>query len=670
MRKYKYNINNLDCANCAIEVEKELNKHFTNAKVNFNTSIITFESEKEYKLKEINKIVKNVEPEASVTEEKINVKKEYHLWILIFAILICLIGYYLINDKYKIIFYIISYTLLLYKTFIKAIKILVKNKRVDENALITISCIGALCLGEVMEGMMVVVLYTIGKILEEKAINNSRRSISNLIDLKEPYANKKEGIKEIKVSVEDLKIGDIVIIKKGEKIPVDGIVIEGKSKIDTSNITGESLYKNIDINDQILSGCINMDNVIKMKVTKTYSDSTVAQILSILEEATDKKSKLETNVSKFSQIYTPTIILSAVLLIVILPLFNISLNESIYRSLTFLVISCPCAIAISVPLSYFTGIGIASKNGILIKGSNYLDNLVHSNNIIFDKTGTLTTGEFGVSDIKIIDKNYTKQQIINILVNGEKYSNHPIARSFMNLKKTEDLKINNFREIEGKGIEFNIDNKKITVGNKKICSCEYDAILHLNIDGKHVASITINDGLKANAKKVIEDLQNKNINVHLLTGDKKDVAFAIGKKLGIDDIRYEMLPTDKYKIYEEIDNNSLSIFVGDGVNDAPVLKRADIGISMGNVGSEVAIEASDIVIMNDDLSKIPLAIDISKYTKKIIKQNLLFAFSTKIIILLLSIFGLATMYLAVFADTGVTLITIINTLRIKNKFAK
>lgn len=670
MRKYKYNINNLDCANCAIEVEKELNKHFTNAKVNFNTSIITFESEKEYKLKEINKIVKNVEPEASVTEEKINVKKEYHLWTLIFAILICLIGYYLINDKYKIIFYIISYTLLLYKTFIKAIKILVKNKRVDENALITISCIGALCLGEVMEGMMVVVLYTIGKILEEKAINNSRRSISNLIDLKEPYANKKEGIKEIKVSVEDLKIGDIVIIKKGEKIPVDGIVIEGKSKIDTSNITGESLYKNIDINDQILSGCINMDNVIKMKVTKTYSDSTVAQILSILEEATDKKSKLETNVSKFSQIYTPTIILSAVLLIVILPLFNISLNESIYRSLTFLVISCPCAIAISVPLSYFTGIGIASKNGILIKGSNYLDNLVHSNNIIFDKTGTLTTGEFGVSDIKIIDKNYTKQQIINILVNGEKYSNHPIARSFMNLKKTEDLKINNFREIEGKGIEFNIDNKKITVGNKKICSCEYDAILHLNIDGKHVASITINDGLKANAKKVIEDLQNKNINVHLLTGDKKDVAFAIGKKLGIDDIRYEMLPTDKYKIYEEIDNNSLSIFVGDGVNDAPVLKRADIGISMGNVGSEVAIEASDIVIMNDDLSKIPLAIDISKYTKKIIKQNLLFAFSTKIIILLLSIFGLATMYLAVFADTGVTLITIINTLRIKNKFAK
>lgn len=670
MKKYKFNINNLDCANCALAVEKELNKHFSNAKVNFNTSIITFESEKECSLKEINKIVKNVEPEASVTEEKTERKKEYHLWVLIFAVAICLIGHFLIKDNHKIIFYIISYILLLYKIFMNAIKILIRNKRVDENALITISCVGALCLGEVMDGMMVVVLYTIGKILEEKAVNNSRKSISNLINLKEPYANKKDGKETIKVSVDDLKIGDIVVIKKGEKVPVDGIVIEGKSKLDTSAITGESVYRSIEENDEILSGCINMGNIIEMKVTKVYSDSTVAQILTILEEATDKKSKVETNVSKFSKIYTPTIILLAILMILILPLFKVSLNESIYRSLTFLVISCPCAIAISVPLSYFTGIGIASKNGILIKGSNYLDNLSNANNIIFDKTGTLTTGEFGVSKIEIIDKNYTKQEIIDILVNGEKYSNHPIAKSFMNLKKTKDLKITNYKEIEGKGISFNISDKKVTIGNKNLCNCPYDAILHLNIDNKHVASITINDGIKDNAKEVIKKLKKDNIKVHLLTGDKKDVALSIGKKLGIDDIKYEMLPTDKYKMYEEIDQNALSIFVGDGVNDAPVLKRADIGISMGNVGSEVAIEASDIVIMNDDLNKIPQAINISKYTKKIIKQNLIFAFLTKIIILLLSVFGLATMYLAVFADTGVTLITIINTLRIKNKFEK
>ena len=668
MKKYKYNINNLDCPTCALQVEKELNKYFTNAKVNFNTSKITFESDKECTLKEINKIVTKVEPDANVSLEK-NEKKEYHLSILIIAAIICLTGYFLkINYKYKMIFYIISYILLLYKTFIKAIKIIIKNKRIDENALITISCIGALALGEVLEGMMVVVLYIIGKILEEKAVNNSRNQVADLINLKEPYANIKD--KQEKVSVEDLKVGDIVIIKKGEKVPVDGIVISGKGKLDTSRITGESIYREINEGDEILSGCINMGNIIEMKVLKPYENSTVAQILSILEEATDKKSKVETNVSKFSKIYTPVIIILAILIIIILPIFNISLNESIYRALTFLVISCPCAIAISVPLSYFTGIGIASKNGILIKGSNYLDNLSNANNIIFDKTGTLTTGEFGVSNIEIIDKNYTKEDIINILVSGEKYSNHPIAKSFMNLNQTKKLKVKNYKEIDGKGISFEIENQKIMIGNKNICNCIYDSLLHLSINGKHIASITINDGIKNNAKEVIEKLKEYNIKTHMLTGDKKDVALDIGNKLKIDDIKYELLPTDKYKIYEEIDKNALTIFVGDGVNDAPVLKRADIGISMGNIGSEVAIEASDIVIMNDDLNKIPLGIDISKYTKKIIKQNLLFAILTKIIILLLGVLGIATMYLAVFADTGVTLITILNTLRIRKKYQK
>ena len=671
MKKYKYNINNLDCANCALQVEKELNKHFVNAKVNFNTSKITFESDKECTLKEINKIVTAVEPDASVSLEKNENKKEYHLSILVIAVIICLIGYFLkIDYKYKLIFYIISYILLLYRTFIKAIKIIVRNKRIDENALITISCIGALALGEVLEGMMVVVLYIIGKILEEKAINNSRNQVADLINLKEPYANRKEKGKQEKVSVEDLNIGDIVVIKKGEKVPVDGIVISGNGKLDTSRITGESIYREINEGDEILSGCINMGNIIEMKVLKPYESSTVAQILSILEEATDKKSKVETNVSKFSKVYTPTIIVLAILIIIILPLFNVSLNDSIYRALTFLVISCPCAIAISVPLSYFTGIGIASKNGILIKGSNYLDNLSNADNIIFDKTGTLTTGEFGVSNIEIIDKNYTKEDVINILVNGEKYSNHPIAKSFMNLKQTKELKVTNYKEIEGKGISFEVGKQKIMIGNKGLCNCIYDSLLHLSIDGKHIASITINDGIKDNAREVIEKLKNYNIKTHMLTGDKKEVALEIGKKLKIDDIKYELLPTDKYRIYEEIDKDALTIFVGDGVNDAPVLKRADIGISMGSVGSEVAIEASDIVIMNDDLNKIPLGIDISKYTKKIIKQNLLFAFLTKIIILLLGVFGLATMYLAVFADTGVTLITIINTLRIRKKYQK
>lgn len=670
MNKYKYNINNLDCATCALAVEKELNKHFKNAHVNFNTSKITFENETEVSLKELNKIVTSVEPDATITLEKQN-KKKYHILPLILGIIICLIGYTLkIDYKYKLIFYIISYALLLYKTTLTALKIIIKNKRVDENFLITISCIGALALNEVLEGAMVISLYLIGKILEEKAINNSRKEVENLINLKEPYANKKINKTIKKVSVEELKVGDIIIVKKGEGIPVDGIILEGTTKLDTSKITGESIYKKVCINDEVLSGCINIENIITIKVTKTYSNSTVAQILTILEEATDKKSKVETSVSKFSKIYTPTIMICALLMIVILPLFNIPLKESIYRSLTFLVISCPCAIAISVPLSYFTGIGISSKNGILIKGSNYLDNLSNANNIIFDKTGTLTNGEFGISNIEIIDNKYTKEEIINILVNGEKYSNHPIAKSIMKLNKTKDLKIKNYKEIEGKGITFETENKKILIGNKLLCDCTFNSALHLSIDNKHVASITINDGIKPNAKEVIKELKSYNIKTYMLTGDKKEVALEIGNKLGIDDIKYELLPQDKYHIYEQIDENKLSIFVGDGVNDAPVLKRADIGISMGSVGSEVAIEASDVVIMNDDLNKIPLGIQISKYTKKIIKQNLIFALSTKLIILLLSIFGLATMLLAVFADTGVTLITILNTLRIRNKYKK
>lgn len=661
MKKYKYNINNLDCPNCARKIEDELKKHYSKASVNFSMSQVIIECEKECKIKEINKIIKSVEPDASIDDNK--EKKEYHIADLIIGIVICLLGYYLkIDYKYKVLLYIISYILLLNKTFIKALKILIKSKRIDENLLIVISCIGALCLGEVLEGMMVISLYLIGKILEEKAVNNSRKSISDLINLKESYANKKINNEIKKVSVEDLNIGDIIVIKKGEKVPVDGVIIKGETKLDDSALTGENAFKNVKINDNILSGSINLENVIEMKVLKNYTNSTVNQILSILEDATDKKSKVETTVNKFSKIYTPLIIISAILIIIVLPIFNVSLSQSIYRALTFLVISCPCAIAISVPLSYFTGLGVASRNGILIKGSNYLDNVSNAKNIIFDKTGTLTRGEYSIENIEIVDKLYNKEEIINILVNGEKYSNHPIASAVSKLNKTENLEINNYKEIDGKGIYFEVSDKKINIGNKKICNCNNIADVHINIDNKHVASIKINDGLKENARDVIKKI---GLNTYMFTGDKEKFASEIGKKLGIYNIESEMLPVDKYKKCQKIQENGLTIFVGDGINDAPVLNVSDIGISMGNIGSEIAIEASDIVIMNDDLNKIVQVIEISKYTKKIIKQNLIFALFTKFLILLLSIFGFATMYLAVFADTGVTLITILNTLRIK-----
>ena len=679
MKKYKYNINNLDCANCAREIEEMLNDNgkFNNAVVNFSTCKISYESDKDYTLEELNTLIKTVEPDAYITlNEEINDDrniKEYHLSILIIALVIGLLGYFLPLPKIvKIILYLISYTLLLYKTSINAIKLLKKGSGINENALITISCIGALLIGEVLEGMMVITLYTIGKILEEKAINNSRKSIKDLLDIKEPFAYLLEDNKTIKIPVEEVKINDVLVVKKGEKIPVDGVIIKGSSSLDTSALTGESTLEDVKINDNVLSGSINMGDVLEMKATNTFSNSTVAKILDLLESATDKKTKTETSVAKFSKIYTPIIIGLAILITIILPLvFKVPFKISLYRALTFLVISCPCAIAISVPLSYFTGIGVASKKGVLVKGSNYLDNLSNTTSIIFDKTGTLTNGTFNVENIEVLDDKYSKEEIIDILTKGESLSNHPIAKSILKLKKgkIDNRDIKNFKEIEGNGISFTLDKKNILIGNSKLCDCDIDTDLHLNIDGKHMASVVINDGIKENAKETIRELKNNNIKTYMFTGDKKAVALNIGKKLGIDEIKYEMLPQDKFKSFEDVASSSgITIFVGDGINDAPVLKRADIGISMGGVGSDSAIEASDIVLMSDELSKIPLAINISKYTKKIIKENLIFAMSVKIIILLLSVFGFANMWLAVFADTGVTLLTILNTLRIMSKF--
>lgn len=675
MKKFKYNINNLDCANCARKIEETLsnNKELNNVNVNFNTMKLSYECERDIAVKEINDIIKKIEPDTFISEEEVKKKKEFYLSVLIIAVIIGMVGYFCKLPNYlKIFFYIVSYGLLLYRTTINAIKLLFKSFTINENALITISCIGALVIGEVLEGMMVIVLYTIGKILEEKAINNSRKSIKNLMDIKEPYANKLTKGNEEKVLVEDIKVGDILIVKKGEKIPVDSIIVKGESFLDTSVLTGESELVSVKENDIVLSGSINNFNVLQVKATEVFENSTVSKILELLEEATDKKTKTETIISKISKVYTPLIILFSILIIILMPMLtNISVNDAVYRALTFLVIACPCAIAISVPLSYFTGIGVSSKKGILIKGSNYLDNLSNVKNIIFDKTGTLTNGTFNVVDIEVINKNYSKEEVINILVKGESFSNHPIAKSIMKLNKNEisNNDVKDFKEIDGKGIKFTLDNKNIAIGNKSLCNCDIDTVLHLNIDGEHIASINISDGIKENAFEVICSLKDKGIKTYMFTGDKKNISLSIGNKLGIDEIRYEMLPTDKYKNFEDISNGKdLTVFVGDGINDAPVLKRADIGISMGGVGSDSAIEASDVVLMTDDLSKIPLAINVSKYTKKIIKQNLIFAMGVKITILLCSVLGFANMWLAVFADTGVTLLTIINTLRIIKKF--
>ena len=677
MKKYKYNINNLDCANCAREVLESLNenKDFKNVIVNFNTKKLIYESDKEFTLPELNKLVKEVEPDAFITDEEVNIKKEYHFSILVVGVIIGLIGYFVKMPIYlKWILYVISYSMLLYRCIINSLKLLIKSKTINENLLITVSCLGALALKNVLEGIMVITLYTIGKILEEKAINNSRNSIKDLMDLTDKTVNIKVG-KEVKnILVEDVKVGDILLVKKGEKIGVDGIIKSGTSSIDSSMLTGESEPVFIKEGDKVLSGSINLGDVILVRATSTFEDSTVSKILEMLESATDKKTKTETIVSKGSKIYTPVVLVLSILVMIVLPLFGVNLSSSIYRGLTFLVISCPCAIAISVPLSYFTGIGVCSKNGILVKGSNYLDSLSSAKNIIFDKTGTLTNGTFKVTSIDIKDEEktneYNKDDIMEILLMGESLSDHPIAKSIMSTsgKFVDNSRVENYKEISGKGITFVFDGKQVNIGNNKIDECTETASIHMHINGKHVASIFINDGIKENTSSVIKSLQKNDIKTYMFTGDKKDVALEIGGMLGIDEIKYEMLPTDKFKAYESVEKSGLTIFVGDGINDAPVLKRSSVGISMGSVGSDQAIEASDIVILNDDLEKIPLGISISKYTKHIIKENLIFAIGVKAVILVLSVLGLASMWLAVFADTGVTLLTILNTLRIIKKF--
>lgn len=677
MKKYKYNINNLDCANCAREVLESLNenKDFKNVIVNFNTKKLIYESDKEFTLPELNKLVKEVEPDAFITDEEVNIKKEYHFSILVVGVIIGLIGYFVKMPIYlKWILYVISYSMLLYRCIINSLKLLIKSKTINENLLITVSCLGALALKNVLEGIMVITLYTIGKILEEKAINNSRNSIKDLMDLTDKTVNIKVG-KEVKnILVEDVKVGDILLVKKGEKIGVDGIIKSGTSSIDSSMLTGESEPVFIKEGEKVLSGSINLGDVILVRATSTFEDSTVSKILEMLESATDKKTKTETIVSKGSKIYTPVVLVLSILVMIVLPLFGVNLSSSIYRGLTFLVISCPCAIAISVPLSYFTGIGVCSKNGILVKGSNYLDSLSSAKNIIFDKTGTLTNGTFKVTSIDIKDEEktdeYNKDDIMEILLMGESLSDHPIAKSIMSTsgKFVDNSRVENYKEISGKGITFVLDGKQVSIGNNKIDECTETASIHMHINGKHVASIFINDGIKENTSSVIKNLQKNDIKTYMFTGDKKDVALEIGGMLGIDEIKYEMLPTDKFKAYESVEKSGLTIFVGDGINDAPVLKRSSVGISMGSVGSDQAIEASDIVILNDDLEKIPLGISISKYTKHIIKENLIFAIGVKAVILVLSVLGLASMWLAVFADTGVTLLTILNTLRIIKKF--
>lgn len=679
LKKYKYRLNNLDCANCANKIEERLKKenNLSDVVVNFSSLTLSFMSNDDIKIEDISNIVTKIEPEVVVTkidEEVKETKKNYNLIRLIFGIIIALLGLYVNfnNEIINKILIIASYVILLYRTFKVAVKMLIKSHTINENALITISSIGAYFVDKQMEGLMVIILYEIGKILEEKAVNNSRNSIKDLMNIKQDFANKVVGDKTKVINVEDVKINDILIIKKGEKIPVDGIVIEGETKLNLFSLTGESDLVNKKENDEVLSGSINEGKVIKIKATKLFNDSTVSKILSLIEDATDKKSKTETFVAKMAKYYTPIVLIISVITFICFILFtDLTTYESIYRALVFLVISCPCAIAISVPLSYFTGIGVSSKNGILVKGSNYLDLLSRVNKIVFDKTGTLTSGAFKVTSFNLLDSSYSEDYILKLYALGENLSNHPIAKSIMNYVNIDvNEKVKNHKEIEGLGVSYTYDDKKIKIGNNKMFDIKDDGSLniYLSIDNKIVSSLTINDGIKEGVENTLNELSKKSIETYMFTGDSKENALSISEKLNIDKVYYELLPTEKYEKLEELLNDKdVVAFIGDGINDAPSLKRADIGISMGSIGSSSAIEASDIVIMDDDISKINKAISISNKVKRIIKENLVFSIGVKILILVLSAIGIANMWQAVFADVGVTIISILNTLRIMKK---
>lgn len=675
--KYKYNIKNLDCANCAKKIEETLNKdkNIKSASVNFAKQTVTVETNISDPFNYVKDIVEKIEPDAILSKEEIKETKNKDIYRILLGAFLGILGIIIKAPKYlSMILILLAYIILLYRTLTTAIKQL-RNKTINENFLVTISTIGAYLLGETHEGLMVIFLYEIGKMLESKAVNKSRNSVAELMNIKEETSNLKDNNKIKVVPTTEIKVGDIIVVKEGERVPLDGIVVKGETMLDTSALTGESLPVSVSTGDNVLSGSINKGGILEIKVSSIYKDSTVNKILELVENATERKTKVETIVSKYSSKYTIGVIIIAILTALFLPLFtNMTYTDSIYKGLTILVISCPCAIAISIPLSYFSGIGAASKEGILIKGSNYLDSIKDIKEIVFDKTGTITTGEFYISKINIHDKKYTEDQIMEIFAGGESLSNHPIAKSVLKnyTKEINHEDIKDYKEVSGKGIEFTYKKDKVRIGNAKFCKVkEENSNIYLMINNSIVADLEIKDEIKKDAIKTIQKLKNMNINIHMFTGDTKEKATEIAQQVGIDNINYSMLPSDKYTYLEEIikkkTEKSIVSFVGDGINDAPVLKLSDLGISMGSLGTDSAIEASDVVIMNDNLEKIVTAINISKKTNKIIKENLIFALGVKLLVLVLTLIGLSTMLEAVFADVGVTVLCILNTLRLLKK---
>lgn len=688
----RYKIKNLSCASCAAKIEDGVAKleEVKSVSVNFANSSIQLETDDlekvKKKIKDIEAGVEIIDEETEDEEEKFDIKKELFKIFSIISILVVSIIYkeYLHNTPYHSAEYFVFVIIYLFSGWgvLKAAGMnIVKGQVFNEQFLMSVATLGAFAIHEMPEAVAVMVFYNVGEFFQDLALSRSRRSIKSLLEIRPDYANLLSKGKIKKISPEDVLIGNEILIKPGEKIPLDGDVIEGDSMLDTSALTGESVPRAVKEGEPVMAGMINKSGTLTVKVTKLFGESSIAKILDLVENATAKKAKTEKFITKFARYYTPVVVFGALLVAVLPPLLvqGELFSDWIYRALVMLVVSCPCALVISIPLGYFGGIGGASRKGILVKGSNFLDALTEVKNVVFDKTGTLTKGEFKVS--KIVPHNeFTKDEILKFAAYAESNSNHPIAQSILEAYENniEQTKIGNVTEIAGHGIEAEVNGKVVIAGNDRLlhsknikhdkCNVE-GTVVHIAIDSKYAGYIVISDAVKEDAALAIEDLKKLGVKkIIMLTGDNSYAAQIIAEKLNIDEVYAELLPEDKVKYIEKFlsdsDKNEKVAFVGDGINDAPVLARADVGIAMGALGSDAAVETADVVLMNDTPSSVATSIRIAKKTRRIVWQNILFALGVKLMFIILAALGVATMWEAVFGDMGVALIAILNAMRV------
>lgn len=712
----QYILKGLGCAGCAAKIERKVNslEEVEQAVLNFSTSTLIIDLKEENKInhveKKVKEIVNSIEPHVVVEEKNVqkSVDKEISsdhnhghkhshshthahgqegldknnvLMVVAGTIIFIIVSIFKFSNYVELIMYIGSYILIGGDVALRALRNIFKGEIFDENFLMFIATVGAFSIGDFPEAVFVMLFYKVGEAFQDRAVNKSRKSIADLMNIRPEIARIKVENEYKEVSPEEVKIEDVILVKPGEKVPLDGVVLEGESMVNTSNLTGESLPRSVSVGDEILSGFINMNGVLTIKVTKRFSESAVSKILNLVENAGAKKAQTEQFITKFARYYTPIVVFSALALAVIPPIVVPGAEFAYWlkRALIFLVVSCPCALVISVPLGFFAGIGNASKNGILVKGGNYLEALNSVETLVFDKTGTLTEGVFQVTSV-VPNTGISEDELVKYVAYAEAYSNHPIASSIRKYYGKEIYKdvISNYEEVSGKGIKVDVMGKRVLAGNDKLMKWqnivvkearELGTVVYVAAEGEFLGYIVISDKLKKDSKEALRRLKNIGVkNIIMLTGDNKTVGEGIGRELNLDKVYSELLPGDKVDIFEKEQNslgkNRRIAFVGDGVNDAPVLTRADIGIAMGGLGSDAAIEAADIVLMTDEPSKVVTAIDISKFTRKIVMQNIIFALGVKFAVLLMGALGIANMWEAVFADVGVALIAIFNSMRI------